>query len=118
MLRPRIIPCLLVHNGGLVKTRQFSDTTYVGDPLNAVRIFNEKEVDEFMVIDIDATVKGHEPDYELIAQMAAECRMPLTYGGGVNKVGLNIDSGLFTLCYETSNPNNGASSPFPRIRVL
>lgn len=86
MLRPRIIPCLLVHNGGLVKTRQFSDPTYVGDPLNAVRIFNEKEVDELMVLDIDATVKGHEPDYELIAQMAAECRMPLTYGGGVNKV--------------------------------
>lgn len=86
MLRPRIIPCLLVHNGGLVKTRQFTDPTYVGDPLNAVRIFNEKEVDEIMVLDIDATVKGHEPDYDLIAQLAAECRMPLTYGGGVNKV--------------------------------
>lgn len=86
MLRPRIIPCLLVHNGGLFKTRQFSDPTYVGDPLNAVRIFNEKEVDELMVLDIDATAKNHELDYELIAQLAAECRMPLTYGGGVNKV--------------------------------
>lgn len=86
MLRPRIIPSLLVHNGGLVKTRQFTDPTYVGDPLNAVRIFNEKEVDELMVLDIDATVKGREPDYDLIAQLAAECRMPLAYGGGVKSV--------------------------------
>jgi len=86
MLRPRIIPCLLVHNGGLVKTRQFTDPTYVGDPVNAVRIFNEKEVDELLVLDIDATVKGHEPNYELIAQLAAECRMPLAYGGGVKSV--------------------------------
>ncbi len=86
MLRPRIIPCLLVHNKGLVKTSQFTDPTYVGDPLNAVRIFNEKEVDELIVLDIDATVKGHEPNFELIAQLAAECRMPLAYGGGVKSV--------------------------------
>ena len=86
MLRPRIIPCLLIHNKGLVKTRQFADPTYVGDPVNAVRIFNEKEVDELLVLDIDATVKGHEPNYELIAQLAAECRMPLAYGGGVKSV--------------------------------
>ena len=86
MLRPRIIPCLLVHNRGLVKTRQFTDPTYVGDPVNAVRIFNEKEVDELLVLDIDATVKGYEPNYEFIAQLAAECRMPLAYGGGVKSV--------------------------------
>lgn len=86
MLRPRIIPCLLVHNGGLVKTRRFTDPTYVGDPVNAVRIFNEKEVDELLVLDIDATVKGCEPSYELIAQLAAECRMPLAYGGGIRNV--------------------------------
>ncbi len=86
MLRPRIIPCLLVHDRGLVKTRQFSDPTYVGDPVNAVRIFNEKEVDELMVADIDATIEGYEPNYELIAQLAAECRMPLAYGGGVKSV--------------------------------
>ena len=86
MLRPRIIPCLLVHNRGLVKTCQFADPTYVGDPVNAVRIFNEKEVDELLVLDIEATVKGHEPNYELIAQLAAECRMPLAYGGGVRSV--------------------------------
>lgn len=86
MLRPRIIPCLLVHQGGLVKTRQFADPTYVGDPVNAVRIFNEKEVDELLVVDIDATVRGEEPNYRLIAELAAECRMPLAYGGGVNGV--------------------------------
>jgi cyclase len=83
MLRPRIIPCLLIHNGGLVKTVRFGDPKYVGDPLNAVRIFNEKEVDELIVADIDATVLGREPNYELIANLAAECRMPLSYAGGV-----------------------------------
>jgi imidazole glycerol-phosphate synthase subunit HisF len=83
MLRPRIIPCLLVHNHGLVKTAKFKDPKYVGDPLNAVRIFNEKEVDELMVVDIDATSGGNEPDYSLIQKLAAECRMPLCYGGGI-----------------------------------
>ena len=83
MLRPRLIPCLLVHNGGLVKTVQFGSPKYVGDPINAVRIYNEKEVDELVVLDIDATVKGAEPDYQLISHLASECRMPLCYGGGV-----------------------------------
>lgn len=83
MLRPRIIPCLLVHKGGLVKTTGFADPKYVGDPVNAVRIFNEKEADELIVVDIDATAQGREPNYRLIQQFAAECRMPLCYGGGV-----------------------------------
>lgn len=86
MLRPRIIPCLLIHNGGLVKTVKFSAPKYVGDPLNAVRIFNEKEVDELMVVDIDASRHMREPDYKLIANLARECRMPLCYGGGVKTV--------------------------------
>lgn len=86
MLRPRIIPCLLVHNGGLVKTVKFGDGKYVGDPINAVRIFNEKEVDELIVADIDATVEGREPDYVLIRNLATECRMPLCYAGGVTSV--------------------------------
>jgi cyclase len=86
MLRPRIIPCLLLHNGGLVKTVQFGDPKYVGDPLNAVRIFNEKEVDELMVLDIDASRLGRAPNETLIAQLAAECRMPFCYGGGVKTV--------------------------------
>lgn len=86
MLRPRIIPCLLVQNGGLVKTVQFANPKYVGGPINAVRIFNEKEVDELIVLDIDATVQGREPDYNRIRNLAAECRMPLCYGGGVKTV--------------------------------
>jgi len=86
MLRPRIIPCLLVQKGGLVKTVRFTNPKYVGDPINAVRIFNEKEVDELIVLDIDATVHNREPDYSLIRKIAVECRMPLCYGGGVRNV--------------------------------
>ena len=86
MIRSRLIPCLLIHKGGLVKTRKFSDPKYVGDPINAVRIFNEKQVDELVVFDIDATVNNVEPDYRMIKYLASECRMPLCYGGGVNSV--------------------------------
>jgi cyclase len=86
MLRPRIIPCLLIHKGVLVKTIGFSQPKYLGDPLNAVRIFNEKEVDELMVVDIDASQFNREPDYKLIANLASECQMPLCYGGGVKTV--------------------------------
>jgi len=83
MLRPRIIPCLLVHNRGLVKTVAFKDPKYVGDPINAVKIFNEKEADELVVLDIDATAHNAEPDFKMVANLAVECRMPLCYGGGV-----------------------------------
>ena len=83
MLRPRITPCLLVHQGGLVKTVEFKNPKYVGDPINAVKIFNEKEADELIVLDIDATVNNAEPDYRMIANLANECRMPLCYGGGI-----------------------------------
>lgn len=86
MLRSRIIPCLLVHNKGLVKTINFKDPKYIGDPLNAVKIFNEKEVDELIVLDIDATTENRGPDFELIKNLAAECRMPFCYGGGVSTV--------------------------------
>jgi len=83
MLRPRMIPSLLIHRQGLVKTVGFAAPKYVGDPINAVRIFNDKEVDELSVFDIDATAQGRAPDYGLIRRLAAECRMPLCYGGGV-----------------------------------
>lgn len=83
MLRSRIIPCLLRQDGGLVKTRQFKDPKYVGDPLNAVKIFNEKEVDELMFLDIDATVLRREPDFAMLRSLAVESRMPLCYGGGI-----------------------------------
>jgi cyclase len=86
MLRPRIIPSLLVHDNGLVKTVNFKNPKYVGDPINAVKIFNEKEVDELAVFDIDATVLGKEPDYALIEKLANQSRMPLCYGGGVKTI--------------------------------
>lgn len=83
MLRSRIIPSLLIHDRGLVKTRKFGNHKYVGDPINAVKIFNEKQVDELAIFDIDATVKGRAPDFELLRGIAVESRMPLCYGGGV-----------------------------------
>ncbi|NQW21532.1 MAG: imidazole glycerol phosphate synthase subunit HisF [Chloroflexi bacterium] len=86
MLRPRVIPSLLIRDSGLVKTVQFKDGKYVGDPINTVRIFNEKEIDELVVLDIDASANGKRPDYDVIANLAAECRMPLCYGGGIKTV--------------------------------
>ena len=83
MLRSRIIPCLLFHNKGLTKTEKFKEGKYVGDPINAVRIFNEKEVDELMFLDIDKTVQSRQPDFELIQKIADESRMPICYGGGI-----------------------------------
>ncbi|XXK45517.1 AglZ/HisF2 family acetamidino modification protein [Porticoccaceae bacterium nBUS_17] len=86
MLAPRIIPCLLLSDGGLVKTQKFTSKKYVGDPINAIRIFNEKECDELMVLDIDASINNVEPNYAKINKYAAECRMPLCYGGGIKTV--------------------------------
>jgi cyclase len=86
MLKSRIIPVLLIRDKGLVKTVKFKDPKYVGDPLNAVKIFNEKEVDELTVLDIDASVEGREPDYKIIENLASECRMPLCYGGGIKTI--------------------------------
>tara|TARA_Y100000768_G_C23988475_1_gene690503 strand:+ start:3350 stop:4111 length:762 start_codon:yes stop_codon:yes gene_type:complete len=86
MLRSRIIPCLLIHNKGLVKTTKFKDPKYVGDPINAVKIFNEKEVDELIVLDIDATREKQPPNFEMIKNLADECRMPFCYGGGITTV--------------------------------
>lgn len=86
MLRPRIIPVLLIDKGRLIKTIQFNNGKYVGDPLNAVRIFNEKKIDELFVIDISATLEKSEPDFSLIKRIAEECRMPLCYGGGIKSI--------------------------------
>lgn len=86
MLRPRIIPSLLIQDNGLVKTVNFKNPKYVGDPINAVKIFNEKEVDELTIFDIDATVLGKEPNYSLIERLASQSMMPLCYGGGVKTV--------------------------------
>ena len=86
MIKNRVIPCLLIRHGGLVKTQKFANPKYIGDPINAIRIFNEKEVDELMVLDITASKEGREPDYYLIEQFAGECFMPLAYGGGICRV--------------------------------
>lgn len=82
----RVIPCLLLDNGGLVKTTRFKHPKYVGDPINAIRIFNDKYVDELMFIDINASRLGLEPDYDLIERIAGECFMPLCYGGGIKRL--------------------------------
>jgi cyclase len=86
MVRSRIIPCLLIQNKGLVKTVNFKDPKYVGDPINAVKIFNEKEVDELIVLDIDATKENRGPNLKMIKSLADECRMPFCYGGGITTV--------------------------------
>lgn len=86
MLRHRVIPSLLLRNDGLVKTTQFGKASYVGDPINAVKIFNEKEVDELIVLDIDATREGRPPNFAMAEELADECFMPLCWGGGISTV--------------------------------
>lgn len=83
MINTRVIPCLLLRNGGLVKSVKFKDPSYVGDPINAVKIFNEKEVDELVVLDITASREGKGPAFGPIENIAGECFMPVAYGGGV-----------------------------------
>jgi len=83
MIQTRVIPCLLLRGNGLVKTKKFKDAIYVGDPVNAVRIFSEKEADEIIILDIDASRDGCQPNYELITEMISEAFMPVAYGGGV-----------------------------------
>lgn len=86
MLKKRVMPVLLLKDGGLVKGKKFKNHKYVGDPVNAVRIFNEKEVDELAFLDISVTVNDSEPDYALIQDMASEAFMPIAYGGGVQRI--------------------------------
>jgi imidazole glycerol-phosphate synthase subunit HisF len=86
MLMPRVMPCLLLQNGSLVKTVKFKDPGYIGDPINAIRIYNEKEVDELIFLDITATAEKREPPFKVLSEIASECFMPVTYGGGVRDV--------------------------------
>lgn len=86
MLKHRVIPCLLMDNRRLVKGRRFRDHVYVGDPINVIKIFNEKEVDELILLDITVTKKGLEPDFDYISEIAGECFMPLSYGGGIKSL--------------------------------
>jgi len=86
MLKTRVIPCLLLKDSGLVKTIKFKDPKYIGDPMNAVKIFNEKEVDELIILDISATIEKRKPSFEIINKIASECFMPFGYGGGVRNI--------------------------------
>ena len=82
----RVIPVLLLRNGGLYKTQKFKDPVYLGDPMNAVKIFNEKEADELVFLDIEASRQNRVPDYDLIQSIANECFMPFCYGGGITTI--------------------------------
>lgn len=106
MVRTRIIPCLLIDNGDLVKTRLFSSPLYVGDPINAVRIFNEKEVDELCLFDISTSEKGGDIDFALLKDIAREANMPLTYGGGVTNA--QDASRLVSIGFEKVSINSAA----------
>ncbi len=86
MLIPRVMPCLLLQENALVKTVGFKKPHYVGDPINTIRIFNEKEVDELILLDITATTLGKPPAFEMVSQIVSECFMPLTYGGGIRNL--------------------------------
>ncbi len=104
MLRIRVIPSLLLANGRLVKTVQFSNPRYIGDPLNAVRIFNEKEVDELLIVDTMATIRKENPRFDLIGKIASECFMPLGYCGGIR--GIHDVSKIFSLGVEKVGANS------------
>lgn len=116
MLKNRVIPALLLQGSGLVKTRKFSDPVYVGDPINAIRIFNEKEVDELMVLDIRASREGRDPNFSLIEKFAGECFMPLTYGGGIRTV--DQAGRLFSLGVEKISVQTSALDDLSFVREV
>lgn len=86
MKRIRVIPVLLIHNGGLVKSVKFKNYTYVGDPINAVKIFNDKEIDEIVILDIDASREKRPPNFQQIREITGEAFIPLAYGGGITSI--------------------------------
>lgn len=105
MLLTRTVPVLLLHGHGLTKTRQFKPWKYLGDPVNAVRIFNEKEVDELVVLDIDATRLGTPPRIADIVELASECFMPMCYGGGITdleQIKRLLSEGIEKVCLGTA----------------
>ena len=107
MFRARVIPCLLLKGDGLVKTVRFKEPKYVGDPINAVKIFNEKEVDELIFLDITATPEGRTPSFDRVRDIASECFMPMCYGGGVRS--LEHARQLFNLGVEKVALNTAAA---------
>lgn len=115
MMPPRVIPVLLLRNRGLVKTVRFTRSKYVGDPINAVRIFNEKEVDELLFLDIDASRENRDPPYDLLERLATECFMPLSYGGGVRTI--EQMRRLFALGIEKVSLNTAAHATPQLVRA-
>jgi imidazole glycerol-phosphate synthase subunit HisF len=113
MLATRVIPVLLLQNKGLVKTVRFDKSKYIGDPINAVRLFNDKEVDELVFLDIEASKKGKKPDFDLIKSIASECFMPLGYGGGITSI--DDISRLFSIGVEKVIINTGALLNFDLV---
>lgn len=109
MLRARIIPLLLIEGNGLYKTTRFKNPRYIGDPINAVRIFNDKEVDELIIVDIGATISGRGPNHALVEELATEAFMPVCYGGGVQSV--DEMSRLFALGVEKIAVNSATRDP-------
>lgn len=109
MLRTRVIPCLLLKNRGLVKTIKFKDPKYLGDPINIVKIFNDKEVDELTFLDITATVENKNPPMDFLAKITTECFMPLGYGGGIRRledVKTILNLGVEKICVNTHAVEN------------
>ena len=111
MMLPRVIPCLLLSGGGIVKTIRFRSPKYVGDPINIVKILNDKEIDELFLLDIDATRRNKSPNFNYIKDVVSECFVPLGYGGGIRS--LDDAERLFTLgvekvCVNTSAVENPA----------
>ena len=106
MNKTRVIPVLLLRGKGLVKTVKFKDPKYIGDPINSVRIFNEKEVDELVFLDITATSEGRGPNFELLAEIAGEAFMPMAYGGGITT--LEQVQRIFALGFEKVIVNTAA----------
>ena len=111
MLQTRVMPCLLLKNNRLVKTVQFNNPDYIGDPVNAIKIYNEKEVDELIFLDITATIEQRSPPFKMISEITNECFMPVTYGGGIKKLedmkkifNLGIEK-IAINTYSVENPN-------------
>lgn len=116
MMKTRVIPCLLMREGGLVKTVKFKDPSYVGDPINAVKIFNNKEVDELVVLDIGATAENREPDFDVLQDIVSEAFMPVAYGGGVTTV--DQAARLFALGIEKVVLNTAAVNDPQLVKAL
>ena len=115
MLRPRVMPCLLLSETGLVKTRRYGNPYYLGDPLNVINIFNRLDVDELILLDIDASVSGRPPRFDVVKEVAGHCTAPLTYGGGISQLDERSlrDIGISRGELATAAWRDSARSPFP-----